>query len=183
MHRKIDIPLSITEGDLYLISEAFNRLLSGVRLEEIGRHKLKTLRDELKLRRGVIDKVLEAIDLMLEGSSQESVVINGALNILNEPEFKDLDKLKRILTILEEDYLLKQVIPEKVGEDVNITIGKENKLEDIQEMSLVIAGYHNLGELGKMGVIGPIRMEYWKAAGTVESLRNFLNDALNKGHI
>lgn len=183
MHRKIDIPLSITEADLQLLSKTFNRVLSGTKLEEIGRSKLNSLRDELKIRRKVINKVLEAIDLMLEGSNQENVVINGVLNILNEPEFKDLDKLKRILTILEEDFLLKQVIPADVGEDVNITIGKENKLEDIQEMSLVIASYHNLGEIGKMGVLGPVRMEYWKAAGTVESLRNVLNDILGKGRI
>ncbi len=180
MHRRIDVPSSISSEELQLIGKAFTRVLSGTRLEEMRRNELKALREDLKNRRKVIDKVLEAVDVMMQGSRDESVVISGALNILNEPEFKDMDKLKRILTILEEDILLKQIIPEKISEDVNITIGKENKAEDIQEMSLVVAGYNNFGEMGKIGVIGPVRMEYWKAAGTVESLRNILDQLLSK---
>jgi 2-C-methyl-D-erythritol 4-phosphate cytidylyltransferase len=32
----------------------------------------------------------------------------------------------------------------------------------------------------KIVISGPIRMEYWKAAGTVESLRNILDQVLSK---
>ena len=180
MHRKIDVPPAVSAEELQLIGRAFTRVLSGTKLEEIRRNELKALREELKNRRKVIDSVLEAVEIMMQGCRDESVVISGALNILNEPEFKDLDKLKRILTILEEDVLLKQILPDTVSEEVNITIGNENKAEDIKEMSLVVAGYNNFGEMGKIGVIGPVRMEYWKAAGTVESLRNILDQVLNK---
>jgi heat-inducible transcriptional repressor len=180
MHRKIEVPASITGEELQLIGRIFTRVLSGTRLEEMRRNELQALREELKNRRKVIDTVLEEVDIMMHGCRDESVIISGALNILNEPEFKDLDKLKRILTILEEDILLKRILPDTISEDVNITIGKENKAEDIKEMSLVVAGYNNFGEMGKIGVIGPVRMEYWKAAGTVESLRNILDQILSK---
>jgi heat-inducible transcriptional repressor len=164
LHRKIEVPPTISGEELQLIGRVFTRVLSGTKLEEMRRNELKALREELRNRRKVIDTVLEAVDIMMQGCQDDSVVISGSLNILNEPEFKDLDKLKRILTILEEDVLLKQILPDMVGEEVNITIGNENKAEDIKEMSLVVAGYNNFGEMGKIGVIGPIRMEYWKAA-------------------
>lgn len=180
LHRKIEVPPTISGEELQLIGRVFTRVLSGTKLEEMRRNELKALREELRNRRKVIDTVLEAVDIMMQGCQDDSVVISGSLNILNEPEFKDLDKLKRILTILEEDVLLKQILPDMVGEEVNITIGNENKAEDIKEMSLVVAGYNNFGEMGKIGVIGPIRMEYWKAAGTVESLRNILDQVLSK---
>jgi len=183
MHRQIDIPPSITAEELQLIGRAFTRVLAGTNLGEIRCSDLRAVREDLKHRRKVIDRVLDAIDLLMEDSREESIIINGALKILNEPEFKDLDKLKRILTILEEDVLLKQIIPDKISEDVDITIGKENRAEDIQEMSLVIARYNNFGEMGKIGVIGPVRMEYWKAAGTVESLRDLLDEMLDKGNL
>lgn len=181
MHRTIEIPETISAEELQLISRAFTRVLTGKKLQEINRSELQDIRDHLNYRRKIIDSALDAIDFMMNESRDESVIINGALNILNEPEFKDLDKLKRILTILEEDLLLKSVIPEKTSSDIEITIGKENKAQDMQEMSIVVAGFKNFGEMGKIGVIGPVRMEYWKAAGTVESLKDILEKIFFKG--
>jgi heat-inducible transcriptional repressor len=178
MHRKISIPRSIQPSDLQLIADLFNRAFRGKRLNEVQRTDLQNLRDELKSRRQVIDKAMEALDSLLENPHDEKVVIRGALNILKEPEFKDLDKLKRILTLLEEDGSLKALLPEQIGTAVDIRIGKENQAEGIQELSLVIAGYKTGGEIGKIGLIGPVRMEYWKAAGTVESVRRVIEELM-----
>lgn len=180
MHRKIEIPKGTSAEDLQAISEVFNRVYQGKKLLEIKRSELQILRDNLKRRRQIIDRALDAIDNLLENSGEEKVLISGALNMLKEPEFKDLDKLKRILTVLEEDVLLKGIIPDHISNDVDIRIGKENKSEDIQEMSLVFTGYNTLGEMGKMGLIGPVRMEYWKAAGTVDSVRTIIEDILKQ---
>ncbi|MEA4923713.1 MAG: heat-inducible transcriptional repressor HrcA [Syntrophomonadaceae bacterium] len=180
MHRKINIPKSIMPDDLQFISALFNRVLRGKRLKEIKRSDLMTLRDELKNRRHIIDKALEAVDNLLSNSSDERVVISGALNIIKEPEFKDLDKLRRILTLLEEDGQLREVLPDHISDTVDILIGQENRSEDIREMSLVMAGYKTGSEMGKIGLIGPVRMEYWKAAGTVESVRQVIEEILRK---
>lgn len=149
-------------------------------MEDMRRSDLQTIRDDLRKRKKVIDNALEAIDSLLQNSGEDRVVISGALNILNEPEFKDMEKLKAILRILETDGQLRDIIPDKIGEEVDIKIGKENPAEEIKEMSLVFAGYKTFGEMGKMGVIGPVRMEYWKAAGTVESVRTVIEDIFKK---
>lgn len=180
MHRKISIPKTIQTEDLQLISKLFNRVFRGKKLNEIQRSDLMSLRNELKNRRQVIEKALEAIDSLLDNSRDEKVVVRGALNIINEPEFKDLDKLKRILTLFEEEGQLKEVLPEKISQEVDIRIGRENQSEDIKEMSLVFAGYKTGGEMGRIGLIGPVRMEYWKAAGTVESVRKIIDEILRK---
>ncbi|MEN6348524.1 MAG: heat-inducible transcriptional repressor HrcA [Syntrophomonas sp.] len=174
MHRRIEVPETIKHDELQGITRAFNQFFAGKKFNEIKRSDLQAVRDDLKRRRKVIDNALEAIERLLKSSSDEKVMISGTLNILNEPEFKDLEKLKRILTVLDEEGPLKSIIPEKVSENVDILIGKENLSEDIREMSLVFTGYKNFGEMGKIGVIGPVRMEYWKAAGTVETVRNLI---------
>jgi heat-inducible transcriptional repressor len=179
MHRKISIPRSIKARDLQAIGDLFNKAFRGKKLSEVQRSDLQILRDELKNRRQVIDKSLEALDNLLDSPHDEKVVISGALNILKEPEFKDMDKLRRILTLFEEDGPLKGVLPEQTKEGVDIRIGQENQAEDIKEMSLVFAGYRTAGEMGKIGLIGPVRMEYWKAAGTVESVRKIIDDLMS----
>lgn len=176
MHRKIHIPESISAADLQHIGEAFTNVFGGKKLNEIARSDLQIIRDDLMRRRQVIGQVIEVIDNLLEGSNEEKIIVSGALNILNEPEFKDLDKLKRMLTVLASDGYLKEVIPEDIGDEVDIKIGKENQNDEIKEMSLVFARYKVSGDMGKIGLIGPVRMEYWKAAGTVESVR----DAIEK---
>lgn len=179
LHRRINIPSAMQPEDLKIIGDLFNRALRGKKLHELKRGDLMVLRDEIKNRRLVIEKALDAIGSLLDNSQDERVVITGALNIIKEPEFKDLDKLRKVLTIFEEDGQLKDIIPDKITEGVDIRIGKENKNEDIKEMSLVFAGYKTAGEMGKMGVIGPVRMEYWKAAGTVESVSRIIDEILN----
>jgi len=179
LHRRINISNSMHPDELKIIGDLFNRALSGKRLHEVKRSDLMVLRDEIRSRRQVIDKALEALDNLLDHSQDDRVVITGALNIIKEPEFKDLDKLRKVLTIFEEDGQLKEILPENISEEVGIRIGKENKLDDIKEMSLVFAGYKTAGEMGKLGVIGPVRMEYWKAAGTVESVSRIIDELLN----
>lgn len=179
MHRKIDVPTSVTAEDLEYIGQMFNRVFAARRLKEMRRSDLQSLKDELKTRREVIDKALEAIDLLLDNSHEERVIFSGILNMLNEPEFKDLEKLRRFLSLLEEENSFRTHLPQDVGEPVDIRIGKENP-QDMQDMSLVMAGYKSFGELGKMGVIGPIRMEYWKAAGTVEAARAIIEEMVRK---
>lgn len=180
MHRKIEVPDQMAPEDFDQLSKSFTRVLGGKKPADMRRSDLSFLRDRLRQKKQIIDRVLDAIDSLLDNSVGEKVVVSGALNILNEPEFKDIEKIKRILAILEEDDRLRNIIPEQISEDVDIRIGRENKAEDIKEMSLVFTGYKTMGEMGKIGLIGPVRMEYWKAAGSVESVRTIIEDVIKR---
>ncbi len=172
IHRKIEVPNTINHEDLEQIGLVFNKVFKNKKIDEINRSDLQHLREGLKQKRRIVDQALEEIDNLLKNTGDEKLVVSGSLNILNEPEFKDLDKLRKILTLLEANEMFKDVIPAVIGEEVDITIGHENKIDDIKELSLVYAGYKSYGEPGAIGLIGPIRMEYWKAAGTVDAVRS-----------
>ncbi len=180
MHRNIEVPQSITVPDLELIGRMFNQVLAGKKITEIQRSDLQQLRDELKQRRKVIDRALEAIESLLDNSNEERVIISGALNMMNEPEFKDVDKLRKILAFLEEETRLMDMLPESLGGEVDIRIGQENQSEDFKELSFVFAGYETQGEQGKMGLMGPVRMEYWKAVGSLDSVRDIIEEIIKK---
>ncbi|MGS0765101.1 heat-inducible transcriptional repressor HrcA [Syntrophomonas curvata] len=180
MHRQIEVPGSIKAPELDLIGRVLNQVLAGKKLAEIQRSDLQELREELKQRRQVIDHALEAIESLLASSNEERVMISGTLNIMNEPEFKDVDKLRKILAFLEEESLLKNLLPDAVGDNIDIRIGEENQSQAIRELSLVFSGYQTQGEKGRMGLMGPIRMEYWKAAGSLDSVREIIEEIIRK---
>lgn len=180
MHRRIDVPASITPEELNNISQVFNKVFTNKNFRDINRTDLSYVRESLRKRRNLIDNIINTIDHLLTDTSEEKVVISGALNILNEPEFKDVEKLKPILTLLEEDGILKNIIPTDVTNEIEIKIGTENVAEEIKDMSIVLTGFNSFGQTGRIGVIGPIRMEYWKAAGVVESLGEIIEELLKE---
>jgi len=180
MHRKIDIPDTLKEEDLNEIASVFNRVFHRKRISDISRSDLQELRDNLKKKRKAIDRALESLDFMLNDSQEEKVLLSGTLNMMNEPEFKDLEKLKRILTMLGEEGFLKNIVPTNPDTEANIIIGSENLLDEMKDLTLVYAGYNSNNVTGKIGLLGPIRMSYGKSAGAVESIRTLLEDIIKK---
>ncbi|MDO4539644.1 MAG: heat-inducible transcriptional repressor HrcA [Syntrophomonadaceae bacterium] len=179
LHRRMSLPESVKMEDLQQIGEQFNNILRGRRMAELKKTDLRKLRSELSQKRRLIDRMLDSIDDVLDNKNDEKLLVSGALNILKEPEFKDVEKLHRILMILEEEDLLRGMIPAQLkDDDVDILIGKENRSEDIQDLSMVLSSWKSSDEPGRIGLIGPVRMAYGKAAGTVEAVRNILQEIL-----
>ncbi|MGE5403656.1 MAG: heat-inducible transcriptional repressor HrcA [Candidatus Saccharibacteria bacterium] len=180
IHKNIDIPESIRKEDLEIVSELFNSQFQGQNLSTVRRTVLSSLRQELLYRRQIIESALEAIDYAMN-EEEEAIYVSGALNILNQPEFKDLDKLKKVLVALEEHDVLRNILSENSLKEVRIKIGNENKAEEIKELSIVFTGYGTEGkEMGKIGLIGPVRMEYWRATASVEKVRDMIQDIIGK---
>jgi heat-inducible transcriptional repressor len=179
MHRKIDINEDIGEKDLKEIAGLFNRTLTHRRLGEMRRSDLQLLRDNLRRHQNVVASTLEALDLILGSVVDDKVVISGALNMLKEPEFKDIEKLNRIVNILEESDI-KDFIPRESHGNLNIRIGNENIATDIQDMSLIYSGFKGFSDTGKIGIMGPIRMEYWKAVGAIEAAKEIIEQIIKR---
>ena len=66
-------------------------------------------------------------------------------------------------------------------DDLSVTIGKENKLTQLKNCSLITATYSLNGKtIGSIGVVGPTRMEYSKVISIVDCLTQNLNDILSR---
>lgn len=181
LHHKFAIPEEVSASDLNLISASFNKILRGKALSELSRTDLEQLSSGFSRQDKLIDNLLQIIDYLIKDKADEDkIVVNGLLNMLKEPEFKDIEKLHHVLNLLKEADSIKNFIPEEVGEAVNIRIGRENASADVQELSLVFGGYKMIGQVGKIGLLGPVRMEYWKAAGAVETVRSIIEDMLDE---
>ena len=64
----------------------------------------------------------------------------GTSNILNQPEFKDVEKLKHLLTLFEEGERLTLLL-ETSMDGLSIRIGTENVLAEMKDCSLITASY------------------------------------------
>ena len=178
-HRLIDLPATITGSDLAAISGVLNAKLSGQTFETIRFTLIKEIYLELTRHRHVLDLVLEVLRSSLVPGAEDKIYLGGLFNILNQPEFHKIEKVKTLLSLLEQESLLMTLLAQLSKPGVNVRIGGEISCEAIQDCSMVIATYGVGGQpAGSLGVLGPIRMDYAKVISIVDCLTENLSIAL-----
>lgn len=172
----INLPRTLSSGELGRIVTYLNQRLEGLTVDRITSQLIGELRRDLYHH----IKFLEDTFMLLEDSLAEDerrVFLGGTSNILNQPEFEDIRKIKALLSLFEQHSLLAALLERPVtgGEDVIIRIGKENILKEVQECSLVMATYC-LGKevMGTIAVLGPTRMNYAKTVAVIQQIISHL---------
>lgn len=113
----------------------------------------------------------------LEDMLNVNLYMDGLTNIFSLPEYNDLDKARMFLEMVnkKEDFT-KTLINRENG--VIITIGNENQDELLSDCSVITATYHVNGkQIGKIGVIGPTRMQYDEVTSVIEYLTDNISKA------
>ncbi|QUI25767.1 heat-inducible transcription repressor HrcA [Vallitalea pronyensis] len=161
-----------------------NEHLYGLTLEQINLPLIQQLKDFAGENADVINKVLDAIFDTIQSVDDTDVYTSGATNILRFPEFNDIDKATNLMHQLEEKQVLKQIIRQGLEDqkvNIKVTIGCENKLDEMKDCSLVTTTYKLGGEdIGFIGIIGPKRMDYENAISTLSSLMTKMDKIINK---
>lgn len=97
--------------------------------------------------------------------------------ILTQPEFRIGERVRIVVSLLQDRELLAQVLPGTLGEgDVAVSIGSEHALEPLWPLSLVIGRYGSDRTVGYVGVVGPTRMDYHRTIGAVRYVGALMSD-------
>ena len=116
-----------------------------------------------------------------DAAAIEEVFSDGLLNVMEAPEFAQSDKLRRVFGVLENRSYLGELIGDvaEAGR-IRVYIGHENRPLEMQDVSLVLAPYGRPGRaLGVVGVLGPTRMSYSQAIGTVRFVSGLMNELVD----
>ena len=180
-HRLVDVPEQLKEEELSVISALLNEHLQGLTLEQWRPQVLKSIYRVLADQKKFLNHVIEQIEESLTVEYDQKVYLGGTLNILNQPEFKQIEKVKPLFELLEEEKSVREVLAPAGEGHVQVKIGTENRHESMKDCSLITATYSLNGKvIGTLGVLGPTRMEYSKAIGVVEFLTYALTEGLRR---
>jgi len=116
-----------------------------------------------------------------DAAAVEEVFSDGLLNVMEAPEFAQSDKLRQVFTALENRTYLGELVGSVAGSSrVRVLIGAENPRAEMHHVSLVLAPYGRPGRaLGVVGVLGPTRMSYRQAIGTVRFVSGLMNELVD----
>ncbi len=178
--RIVNLTGSPDYDDLEEISRFLNSRLHGLTLAEVTPQYFQDIEKDLYKNIDFYRQLQGEINLIiLEEVQQEGnkVYLEGAVNILEQPEFSDLEKAKLFFKLLEQEDVLQNLMASVPHNGLRVIIGNENPVSEMKDCSLVIANYlYKEQSFGKIAILGPTRMEYTK----VISMVNFMSQLLTK---
>src|SRR5579884_3157302 len=167
--------------DLTRLSNALNARLGNRALREISERDIAAATQDLGLADDLKNAVLNALHSAATSDSA-TVSASGAQNLLDQPEFHDLRKLRSILRIVEEQKTLYDLVADSINvEAPAVKIGHELGVEEMTDFSIVTVPYRfGRHAVGMLSILGPRRMPYARlmalASGTADTLSERLSD-------
>ncbi|MFH1798316.1 MAG: heat-inducible transcriptional repressor HrcA [Candidatus Omnitrophota bacterium] len=128
----------------------------------------------------IAKSALKFIDSIIEESIENEIHWDGLDYFINEPEFRDINVTRKIFQLFSDrnglSGLMRNELPD-VG--FKVYIGEENPCDILKECSIVTCGYTLHGKtVGRIGVIGPTRMDYDHALRTLNCLSSLISHEL-----
>jgi len=180
-NKVIDMQQQLSQAELHQVVSYLNHKLYGLTIDQVTTSLINELKRDLFKRLEILEQAFILLEESLKEEKQIRVFLGGTTNILNQPEFKDVDKIRRMLNLFEQEPLLFKILEDTSSEDnIVVSIGAENEYEDIQECTLITGTYKIHDKtLGTVGVLGPIRMDYKRVISVMRRLVDYLNQSLS----
>ncbi len=179
-NRFLEVPTTMTKEDLDLVSVMINQNLRGLKVDDWKHNILENIFQDLSHQRQVVDCALEMLSSILGiQNNDKKIYLGGGLNMLSQPEFKDVTKVKSLLESLEQQEVLAQLMEADDNETgITVKIGAETGIDQVKDCSVIVANYKVKGEtVGKVGLIGPTRMDYATAVSMLNTMALTLEEA------
>lgn len=177
----VDIPLGMSSEEMDYLAGKMSKLLEDRNLSDISVEILQNVHTDVVEDKLIFSSLLQAVRKMTGRRQEQKVFLGGTKQLLNQPEFRDVERVRNLLGILEEEKVLKDLLQGGEDSGLKVTIGSENKFTGIQDCSMVQATYRLNGQIvGTMAVLGPTRMEYGKVISVMDYLDKYLKTILDK---
>ena len=113
-------------------------------------------------------------------SDVATLVVGGRSNLLNFPEYSDVDKARSLMSVLETREKVVSLLSNRGEMEISVRIGPETGMEETKDCSIVSASYRmNDGRVNTIGLIGPTRMQYGRVLAVLGQVGRSLTELLD----
>ena len=173
-HKNIYLDGQVSSNDISKTIELINKLIVGTPIDEVS----SFLEFNVK---PIISNYVQQHEILYNAfynafnefaNNVNHVNMTGRVNMLKQPEFSDVDKIREMISKFDDKSLVDSIKEEDSG--INIYIGSENNFDE--DVTVIKTKYVIDGEEGTIALIGPKRMDYDR----VITLLNYINANINK---
>jgi heat-inducible transcriptional repressor len=167
----LEVHTDLRRETLLQVSRLLNERLSGLTFRQIRDTFAERVKDMQSEGSGLVRLFIESVDQLFDDTKErEKVYISGAQNIIEQPEFVDPKNFRSVIELMENEEIVVHLLEkhEATDKEFVITVGAENEEDRAKDYSVVTAMYNVEGVSGRVGIIGPKRMNYSKVIPLVD---------------
>ncbi|MCD7835021.1 MAG: heat-inducible transcriptional repressor HrcA [Lachnospiraceae bacterium] len=173
-NKMLDMEHDLDQKTILELNILLNSALNGLTLEQINLGTISKLKEQAGTHSEVVNRVLDAVAEAIQSDNEVEIYTSGATNIFRYPELSTSEKASELISTFENKRDLAGLITsddQNQETGIQVYIGQESPVASMQDCSVVTATYE-LGEgmYGRIGVVGPKRMDYDKVFGTLKDL-------------
>ncbi|MDG5470866.1 heat-inducible transcriptional repressor HrcA [Jeotgalibacillus sp. ET6] len=178
--RRFSFPKDLKAEDIEQMVRLLNDRLAGTPLMELHDRLYKEMAILLKRHIANYDLMLQAFAEIMNVPVHDKLFFGGKMNMMNQPEFSDIEKLRLLMDMIEREDNLYNLIRPAEGIGIQVKIGKENENAAMENCSLITATFPIAsGQKGSLAILGPTRMEYSRVISLLNMLSGDLSKALS----
>ncbi|MDP9727368.1 heat-inducible transcriptional repressor HrcA [Alicyclobacillus tolerans] len=180
--RQVQLSDDVAGEDIASLVKLLNDKLVGVPISRLRSRLHRVASAELSTLLASYEDALAFLDELSEASQRShQVYIGGAANILAQPEFRDVDKVRPLFELFERTEELGNLLPNAERGSIGVRIGSENVALPLQDCAVIGAEYRIGNEVvGRLGVIGPTRMDYARIVKVLDYAARALSKLLTE---
>ncbi|OCA91164.1 heat-inducible transcriptional repressor HrcA [Bacillus sp. FJAT-27225] len=179
-NKTVKLPAAMDASDLEKMVNILNERLTGVPLVDLRDKLYKEVAVLLSQHIKNYDFMLKMITETFNMPINEKLFFAGKTNILSQPEFNDISKIRDLMTMIEQERPVYDLI-KNTPAGITIKIGRENDNSAMENCSLITATYAMGDEkLGSIAILGPTRMEYSRVVSLLKIMSHDLSSVLTK---
>lgn len=167
----------ISEEELSVLNRMLNQHFTNLTLDKIDMLLVRRAEREMGRLGALVAPIINFAAEVMEQGTESNVYVGGQTRLLSHPEYRDTAKAQRLLDFISE----RKGINTADDEGVHIAIGDENNEEALSEASVIYGSYGKGTPMqGTLGIVGPVRMDYAKAAASLDYFLTGLNKLLRE---
>lgn len=171
-HKNIIIEEKVSIDDIKKAVDIISKFILGTPIDEVS-YKLEfevkpIISNYIKQHEALYNAFYNAFS----DFSSPTYTMKGTKNILMQPEFNDVDKIRDIISKFEDKDVVNSI--KETDNGINIYIGSENEFDD--DVTVIKSKYSVNGEEGTIALIGPKRMEYDRVISLLDYIMRNINN-------
>ncbi|NSL50273.1 heat-inducible transcriptional repressor HrcA [Calidifontibacillus erzurumensis] len=177
-HQTLSLPEGLDVSALEKFVNILNEHLKGCPIIELQDRIQKELIGVIKKYLYDHNFVFELMNKIFDHNKTEKVFYGGKTNMLSQPDFTDINKIRSLLSLIEQENIVYNLFKSKDA-GISVKIGQENKIKEMQNCSVITATYSIGNEpMGTIAILGPTRMEYSRVITLLKIFSEDLSKAL-----
>jgi heat-inducible transcriptional repressor len=175
----------LSQDYLEKITRYLGSILSGLTLAEVRNKIVEEIKKEKIAYDRLMERALKLSEKALVDTEDRELFLDGRVKIFEIPEFSNIEKMRRLLKALEEKGFLLELLNQSMKTPgVQVIIGSEFDLREMEDCSLITATYGMPDSpRGTLGVIGPTRMNYSRIIPLVDYAAQLLTENLGESDL